>query len=314
MILSERGDELEVVPHARRDRPGAGQARRTPDGPGDGRDRARSRRRGVPSWASTRSCSGRAAKRESVEALRAEFGVAADAVAFIGDDLLDIPAMQVAGLAVTVADAPASVKAVAHVVARARGGHARRARAGRAAPARAAVVAGGRRRLRARARRSMSLARSPGLRGRTLRSFLPLGAQRVVGVAVTAAGSTRWRDSCRRRSRALRDPRLRDLARRAGQRARLGAALVQRRDPRSGDGAGRGVHRHLRSRAGARHRDRGRRRCLARWPGVSGDVTAPVRWLCGARRAVVVSHARDGPARAPARLPSADGRRDRPTR
>ena len=62
-------------------------------------------------------------KRESVEALRAEFGVAADAVAFIGDDLLDIPAMQVAGLAVTVADAPASVKAVAHVVTRARGGH-----------------------------------------------------------------------------------------------------------------------------------------------------------------------------------------------
>ena len=33
----------------------------------------------------------------------------------------------------------------------------------------------------------MSLSRS--LRGRTLRSFLLLGAQRVVGVAVTAAGS-----------------------------------------------------------------------------------------------------------------------------
>jgi 3-deoxy-D-manno-octulosonate 8-phosphate phosphatase (KDO 8-P phosphatase) len=62
-------------------------------------------------------------KREAVEALRAEFDVAADAVAFIGDDLLDIPAMQVAGLAVTVADAPAPVKAVAHVVTRARGGH-----------------------------------------------------------------------------------------------------------------------------------------------------------------------------------------------
>ena len=49
----------------------------------------------------------RGAKREAVEALRAEFDVTADAAAFIGDDLLDIPAMQVAGLAVTVADARA---------------------------------------------------------------------------------------------------------------------------------------------------------------------------------------------------------------
>jgi len=62
-------------------------------------------------------------KGESVEALRAEFDLAPDAVAFIGDDLLDIPALQVAGLAVTVADASAVVKAVAHVVTRARGGH-----------------------------------------------------------------------------------------------------------------------------------------------------------------------------------------------
>ena len=42
---------------------------------------------------------------------------------FIGDDLLDIPAMQIAGLAVAVADAPATVKAAAHLVTRARGGH-----------------------------------------------------------------------------------------------------------------------------------------------------------------------------------------------
>ena len=62
-------------------------------------------------------------KAESVEALRAEFDVARDAVAFIGDDLLDIPALQIAGLAVTVADASVTVKAVAHVVTRARGGY-----------------------------------------------------------------------------------------------------------------------------------------------------------------------------------------------
>jgi len=62
-------------------------------------------------------------KGEVVETLRAEYDVPADAVAYIGDDLLDIPAMQRAGLAVAVADAPAPVKAAAHVVTRAGGGH-----------------------------------------------------------------------------------------------------------------------------------------------------------------------------------------------
>jgi 3-deoxy-D-manno-octulosonate 8-phosphate phosphatase (KDO 8-P phosphatase) len=61
-------------------------------------------------------------KGEVVEALRAEHNVPAEAVAFIGDDLLDIPAMQIVGLAVTVADAPPEVKAVAHHVTRAQGG------------------------------------------------------------------------------------------------------------------------------------------------------------------------------------------------
>ena len=41
----------------------------------------------------------------------------------VGDDLLDLPALQRAGLAVTVADAVADVKAVAHVVTKAAGGH-----------------------------------------------------------------------------------------------------------------------------------------------------------------------------------------------
>lgn len=62
-------------------------------------------------------------KGETVEALCAEHGVSADAVAYIGDDLLDIPAMQREGLAVAVADATAPVKAAAHLVTRARGGH-----------------------------------------------------------------------------------------------------------------------------------------------------------------------------------------------
>ena len=62
-------------------------------------------------------------KGEVVQALLAEHNVPAEAAAYIGDDLIDIPAMQIVGLAVAVADAPAAVKAVAHHVTRARGGH-----------------------------------------------------------------------------------------------------------------------------------------------------------------------------------------------
>jgi len=62
-------------------------------------------------------------KGESVEALLAEHGLPAEAVAYVGDDLLDLPALQRAGLAVAVADAVAEVRAAAHVVTRARGGH-----------------------------------------------------------------------------------------------------------------------------------------------------------------------------------------------
>jgi 3-deoxy-D-manno-octulosonate 8-phosphate phosphatase (KDO 8-P phosphatase) len=62
-------------------------------------------------------------KGETLEALALEHGVEADAIAYIGDDLLDIPALQRAGLAVAVADAAAEVKSAAHVVTKAPGGH-----------------------------------------------------------------------------------------------------------------------------------------------------------------------------------------------
>ena len=62
-------------------------------------------------------------KGDVVDALLAEYGLSADALAYIGDDLLDLPALQRAGLAVAVADAVADVRAVAHVVTKARGGH-----------------------------------------------------------------------------------------------------------------------------------------------------------------------------------------------
>ena len=62
-------------------------------------------------------------KGDVVDALLAEHGMSADALAYIGDDLLDLPALQRAGLAVTVADAVTDVKRVAHVVTKAAGGH-----------------------------------------------------------------------------------------------------------------------------------------------------------------------------------------------
>jgi 3-deoxy-D-manno-octulosonate 8-phosphate phosphatase (KDO 8-P phosphatase) len=61
-------------------------------------------------------------KGEAVEALLAGLGLPAHALAYIGDDLLDVPALGRAGLAIAVADAVADVKAVAHVVTEAPGG------------------------------------------------------------------------------------------------------------------------------------------------------------------------------------------------
>jgi 3-deoxy-D-manno-octulosonate 8-phosphate phosphatase (KDO 8-P phosphatase) len=62
-------------------------------------------------------------KGESVEALLAELGWGPECLAYIGDDLLDIPALGRAGLAVAVNDAVPEVKAAAHVVTLAMGGH-----------------------------------------------------------------------------------------------------------------------------------------------------------------------------------------------
>jgi 3-deoxy-D-manno-octulosonate 8-phosphate phosphatase (KDO 8-P phosphatase) len=122
MILSERGDELKAfhthdgVALALAKRAGLRTAMVT--GESSPIAKARGDKLGVDSVVL-----GARRKREAVAALRAQYDVAADAVAFIGDDLLDIPALQIAGLAVAVADAPTPVKAAAHLVTRARGGH-----------------------------------------------------------------------------------------------------------------------------------------------------------------------------------------------
>jgi O-antigen/teichoic acid export membrane protein len=126
----------------------------------------------------------------------------------------------------------------------------------------------------------MNLSHSPGLRGRTLRSFLLLGAQRVIGVAMTAAGSIALA--------RLLTPEVFGLYAvlafvialgvRAGELG-LGAALIQRRDldPAAGLGVAFTATLGLAALFGAAIAAAAP--LVARWPGVSGDVTAPVRWL-----------------------------------
>jgi 3-deoxy-D-manno-octulosonate 8-phosphate phosphatase (KDO 8-P phosphatase) len=121
MIISERGDELKAfhthdgVAVALAKRGGLRTAMVT--GESSPIAKIRGTKLGVDSIVL-----GARRKGEVIEALCAEFAVPADAVAYVGDDLLDIPAMQAVGLAIAVADAAQPVKAVAHVVTRARGG------------------------------------------------------------------------------------------------------------------------------------------------------------------------------------------------
>jgi YrbI family 3-deoxy-D-manno-octulosonate 8-phosphate phosphatase len=66
--------------------------------------------------------SGIADKRAVVDELCARKGLALEQVAFIGDDLNDLPALECVGLPCAVADAAAPVKAVAAYVTERRGG------------------------------------------------------------------------------------------------------------------------------------------------------------------------------------------------
>ena len=61
-------------------------------------------------------------KGETLEELAAKFGVSLAEVAFMGDDLLDIPALERAGLALAPANAVREVRAMVDLVTRARGG------------------------------------------------------------------------------------------------------------------------------------------------------------------------------------------------
>jgi 3-deoxy-D-manno-octulosonate 8-phosphate phosphatase (KDO 8-P phosphatase) len=67
-------------------------------------------------------CQGNPDKTAAFEQLLQEAGVEENEVAFVGDDLPDIPIMNRAELAVAVADAVEEVRSVAHYITRAAGG------------------------------------------------------------------------------------------------------------------------------------------------------------------------------------------------
>jgi 3-deoxy-D-manno-octulosonate 8-phosphate phosphatase (KDO 8-P phosphatase) len=61
-------------------------------------------------------------KLPAYEALLAQLGVAAHETSYMGDDVVDVPVLERCGLAISVPDAPAQVKRVAHLVTRRPGG------------------------------------------------------------------------------------------------------------------------------------------------------------------------------------------------
>jgi 3-deoxy-D-manno-octulosonate 8-phosphate phosphatase (KDO 8-P phosphatase) len=65
---------------------------------------------------------GQAFKMQAVREIMAKEGVTLDEIAYVGDDVIDLPVMRVCGFAVAVANARAQVKAEAHYVTPNKGG------------------------------------------------------------------------------------------------------------------------------------------------------------------------------------------------
>jgi 3-deoxy-D-manno-octulosonate 8-phosphate phosphatase (KDO 8-P phosphatase) len=61
-------------------------------------------------------------KRKVIAEVATKAGVSLDEIAFVGDDIIDLPAMRVAGFAIAVANARSQVKAEAHYITEHRGG------------------------------------------------------------------------------------------------------------------------------------------------------------------------------------------------
>lgn len=68
-------------------------------------------------------CLGIADKAQQTKQLAAKLGLELSAIAFMGDDLVDLAAMQLVGVAVAVADAQPTVREYADIVTTCNGGH-----------------------------------------------------------------------------------------------------------------------------------------------------------------------------------------------
>lgn len=66
---------------------------------------------------------GQAIKMHAVREMMEKENIALDAIAFVGDDIIDLPALRVCGFAVAVANAREAVKAAAHYITPHPGGH-----------------------------------------------------------------------------------------------------------------------------------------------------------------------------------------------
>ena len=66
---------------------------------------------------------GQAFKMQAVRAIMAQESVTLDEIAYVGDDVIDLPVMRECGLAIAVNDARAQVKDAAHFVTPNKGGH-----------------------------------------------------------------------------------------------------------------------------------------------------------------------------------------------
>ncbi len=121
MLLSERGDELKAF-HAR-DGVAVALAMRAGlhtaivTGESTTIAKARGEKLGVEAVVL-----GARRKGDTIDELCVRFGVSAAETAFVGDDLLDVPALQRVGLAVAVADAVPEARRAAHVVLERAGG------------------------------------------------------------------------------------------------------------------------------------------------------------------------------------------------
>ena len=66
---------------------------------------------------------GQAYKMKAIREMMAKENIGLDAIAYVGDDVIDLPVMRVCGLAIAVANAREQVKAAAHYVTPHEGGH-----------------------------------------------------------------------------------------------------------------------------------------------------------------------------------------------